>query len=348
MAHADCIGQDRTGTGYNFDMRTLGKRLGTGLSMLALVLTPLWAEPGDVEGAQDHPLFPRQPGFVITDYDEDNPSGFDFSVARPLPIDANHVVTVPVKGHRYVIRYETATPGSAPTLLQTQQYYEKLAAAEGFVTEKTGAVGDVTETFYRAKAGRDVWMRLEPAGSFYLLTIVDAKSAPPPAAAGAPPSGPAPAPATTSTDDPLYTALMKDGRVVLPVRFLAGKSDLTDDSQPVVDRVAAILKAHPELLVRIEGYTDNTGDPDYNVSLSTDRAIEVRRKLVAAHIPKSRMVTVGHGGIKPVADNSTSEGREKNRRIELVLREGEASSSFHAPAPNGQNYYPNNGAGATP
>lgn len=361
MGRADCIGQNRRMAGYIFDMRICGRMVWPGLALLVLALMPLRADPADVPGAHDHPLFSRQPGFVITDYDEDNPAEFDFSVARPLPIDANHIVPVHVKGHRYVIRYEVANPASAPTLLQTQQYYEKLATAAGFLTEKTGAVGDVTETFYRAgtKNGRDVWMRLEPAGAFYTLTVVDSKSAPPPPSVGAPKDASktavaaattnaapvAPPTASASTEDALYNALMKDGRVILPVTFLPGKSDLTPDSQPVIDRVAAILKAHPEMLIRIEGYTDNTGDADFNVSLSADRAIAVRSMLVAAHIPKSRMVSVGHGGIKPVADNSTADGREKNRRIELVVRQEAVPS--HAPAPNGQNYYPPS-AGSTP
>ncbi len=358
MGRADCIGQNRHRAGYIFGMRVCEKMAGPGLMTLALALMPLHSDPADVPGAHDHPLFSRQPGFVITDYDEDNPSEFDFSVARPLPIDANHIVPVHVKGHRYVIRYEATNPVSTPTLLQTQQYYEKLAASSGFLTEKTGAVGDVTETFYRArtKNGRDVWMRLEPAGAFYTLTVMDSKSAPPPPVVGAPKEVPKtgtdaivmpPKPPVTSasTEDDFYTALMKDGRVILPVTFQPGKSDLTSESQPVIDRVAAILKSHPEMLIRIEGYTDNTGGPDFNVSLSADRAIAVRSMLVAAHIPKSRMVSVGHGGIKPVADNSTVDGREKNRRIELVVRQEAVPS--RGPAPNGQNYYPPP-AGSTP
>jgi len=60
--------------------------------------------------------------------------------------------------------------------------------------------------------------------------------------------------------------------------------------------------------------------------------------LIAAHIDKKRLDAVGVGGLQPLADNDTAEGREKNRRIELVL--WKKNPAFHAPAPNGNNYYP--------
>ncbi len=140
---------------------------------LALASAALRADPGDVESSRDYADFPRLPGFIISDYDEDNPAAFDFPVARPLPIDANHLEIVHVKGHRYVIRYELGPGGHASGLFQTQQYYEKLAADAGFTVEKSGAVGNVTETFHQAKAGHEVWIYLEPAITVNVLTIVE-------------------------------------------------------------------------------------------------------------------------------------------------------------------------------
>jgi len=84
------------------------------LWMLVLASTPLRADTGDVESSHDYAGFPRPPGFVITDYDEDNPAQFDFPVALPLPIDANHIETVRVMGHRYVIRYELSAGKQPP------------------------------------------------------------------------------------------------------------------------------------------------------------------------------------------------------------------------------------------
>jgi hypothetical protein len=90
-------------TGYIFDMRLCRLYLAW---MLAVALTTLSADPNDVESSHDYAAFPRPAGYVITDYDEDNPASFDFPVARPLPIDADNMERVHVTGHRYVIRYE--------------------------------------------------------------------------------------------------------------------------------------------------------------------------------------------------------------------------------------------------
>ena len=366
MGRADCIGQKGPITGYIFDMRFCGRILSQVLWVLAFASASLRADPGDVESSHDYPLFPRLPGFIISDYDEDNPAEFDFPVARPLPDDASHIETVQVKGHRYVIRYEFP-PGQPPSLFQAQQYYEKLATAAGFSVQKTGAVGDVTETFYRETPTQQIWAYLEPSVSVNVLTVVeaapDASPPPPPlhpsisaivspvpAVPAVPEVPPEAAPPTSepepepevNADDSLYQDLNENGRVVLPFVFRPGKNDLDESSQPLIDRVVAMMNRHPDLLLRIEAHTDNSGDPDDNLRLSAKRALAVEEKLIAANIDKKRLDYLGVGGLQPLADDDTAEGREKNRRVELVL--WKKNPAFHAPAPNGQNYYPNQGA----
>jgi outer membrane protein OmpA-like peptidoglycan-associated protein len=293
-------------------------------------LSVLRADPGDVESSHDYPGFSRLPGFVISDYDEDNPAVADIPVARPQPDDADHVETVHVKGHRYIIRYELSPGVAARSLLQTQQFYEKLATDGGFKVEKTGAVGDVTETYHAKKGARDFWVHLEPGMAVNILTIVEAEA---PASPPAPPEVKKPVP-----EDPLYDALIRDGRVVLPLAFLPGKPDIDADAQPTIDRVVTILLHHPEIVVNVEGHTDDTGDPGDNQRLSAQRARAVRALIVAGGIAKSRIAAVGYGGDHPVDDNGTPEGRAKNRRIELALRK--EAPDFHKTAPNGTNYYP--------
>ena len=104
-----------------------------------------------------------------------------------------------------------------------------------------------------------------------------------------------------------------------PFEFDPGKSDLADSQQPLVDRIVAMLKRHADLSLRIEGHTDNTGDSDDNMRLSAERAIAIQERIIAGGIDKKRLDSNGVGGLQPVADNSTAEGRAKNRRIELVL-----------------------------
>jgi len=366
MGHADCIGQNRLKTGYIFDMRFCRRILPQVLWTLALAAATLRADSGDVESSHDYAGFPRVEGFIISDYDEDNPAEFDFSVARPLPIDFNRIETVHVKGHRYVIRYELNPGSRALSLYQTQQYYETLASDSDFTVEKSGAVGNVTETFHRATADHDIWVYLEPGSTVNVLTVVESiGSAPPPPSPAVAvvvtptvpdetvPSGPLPdysvpspsTPGADSNDDSLYTSLSDYGRVVLPFVFQPGRDGLDASSQPLIDRVVAMMKRHPDLSLRIEGHTDNSGDPNDNLRLSAKRAIAVQAMLIAAHVDKKRLDAVGVGGLQPLADNETAEGRERNRRIELVM--WKKYPEFHAPAPNGNNYYPTAGSSST-
>ena len=319
-------------------MRLSGRIL---LVALAAALPALLrANPGDADNSHDYPGFIRPPGFIITDYTEDNPAKFDFTIARPQLIDSGHLDTIHVTGHRYIIRYAPATGNPPLSLIQTQRYYEGIAASAGFAIEKTGATGDVNETYLLRKPGHAVWVSLEPGATAYVLTVMETVEAPPPPlviAAPTPPPSPAPpsSPPTSSAtapppspvppvsagpEDPLYAALIKDGRVELPVSFLPAKPDVDADAQPAIDRVVAIMKRHPDLLLTIEGHTDSTGDPDYNKTLSLQRARAVRTMIEAGGVPRTRLFVAGLGGNDPIADDSTSEGRELNRRIELVLR----------------------------
>ena len=314
---------------------------------LALAFAVLRADSGDVEGSHDYPGFPRVTGFVISDYDEDKPAEFDFPVSRPLPDDADHLETVHVRGHRYVIRYEPGAGARIPTLFQTQQYYEKLATGAGFTIEKSGAIGNVTETFHKTVEDRQIWIYLEPAVTSNVLTVMESTSVAQPAAprlsvplpVATPPapvpsapspdvvvSAPQPPPPPTPpvaaidpNDDSLFQSISEEGRVVLPFVFRPGRDELDASSQPLVDRVVAMMKKHPDLFLRIEGHTDNTGDPDVNLRLSAQRALAVQSALVDVRIDKKRLDAVGVGGLQPRADNNTAEGREKNRRIELVM-----------------------------
>ncbi len=103
--------------------------------------------------------------------------------------------------------------------------------------------------------------------------------------------------------------------------FDTGKATLQPSSQEQLDNIANILKAYPNVHVKIGGYTDNTGDPAANMTLSTERAKNVMDALVSAGIDPSRLSSEGFGDQFPVGDNSTEEGRAKNRRIALRVTE---------------------------
>ncbi|MGB4853780.1 MAG: OmpA family protein, partial [Ignavibacteria bacterium] len=83
--------------------------------------------------------------------------------------------------------------------------------------------------------------------------------------------------------------------------------------------VVAILKAFPNVNLKIGGYTDNTGNPKSNVKLSQDRADAVMNALIKNGIDATRLKAEGYGEQFPVASNDTPEGREKNRRVDVRI-----------------------------
>ena len=104
------------------------------------------------------------------------------------------------------------------------------------------------------------------------------------------------------------------------LNFETGSTRLTADSVPTVESLVVIMKAYPNVAVRLEGYTDNTGDADANKKLSLDRAVAVKAIMVKDGIAEVRIIGCdGYGQEKPIASNDTEEGRAKNRRTELVV-----------------------------
>lgn len=103
------------------------------------------------------------------------------------------------------------------------------------------------------------------------------------------------------------------------VHFEFDKSRLMLDSRAVLDKVAESLRNEPDVRIIIEGHTDSMGSDTYNKSLSQRRAQSVVDYLTSKGIDRSRMRAVGYGESKPKADNSTEEGRERNRRVELQV-----------------------------
>ena len=119
-------------------------------------------------------------------------------------------------------------------------------------------------------------------------------------------------------------ATLAAGRIELKgtVYFDSAKAVLQARSFPLLEEVAALMKAHPEVKkITIEGHTDGRGDAAFNLKLSADRAAAVKTWLVNAGIDAERLDSKGYGLTKPIADNATLEGREKNRRVEFVVME---------------------------
>jgi len=103
------------------------------------------------------------------------------------------------------------------------------------------------------------------------------------------------------------------------VLFDTGKSDLRTEGREDLAKLSGIVLNYPSLRLTIEGHTDNTGNAEINQTLSEQRANAVRNYLVNQGLAAGSVSTQGLGMNNPVADNGTAEGRQKNRRVEIIV-----------------------------
>ena len=117
----------------------------------------------------------------------------------------------------------------------------------------------------------------------------------------------------------LYDALSASGRVATQgILFDTGSDHIRAESTPTLKEMVSMLTEHPDLSLTIEGHTDNVGDAQANLALSAKRAAAVKAYLVNNGVSGERLATKGLGATKPAAPNTTAEGRQQNRRVELV------------------------------
>lgn len=105
------------------------------------------------------------------------------------------------------------------------------------------------------------------------------------------------------------------------VSFDTNRYEIKSNLRPILDRFATTLNQNPVTTVTIIGHTDSTGTDEINNPLSVNRAASTRDYLVARGVVTSRIAIDGRGSREPIADNNTSEGRAKNRRVEIFVAE---------------------------
>ncbi len=121
----------------------------------------------------------------------------------------------------------------------------------------------------------------------------------------------------------LYLTPIEKGQTITlnNIFFETGKFDLKKESEAELNRLLEILKNNPKLKIEISGHTDSRGNEQANLTLSQNRANAVVNYLVLNGISRDRFVAKGYGKTKPISDNETEEGRQKNRRVEFKILE---------------------------
>jgi outer membrane protein OmpA-like peptidoglycan-associated protein len=248
--------------------------------------------PQDAEGCKDSPLVARFPGSHINSCDHKE---FE-SVQMPVGKDSDgNDITKAIEGEYF---YWDIGTRDGISEIQLYRNFETALKRAGYQILYPGTPNNLT-----ARKG-DQYIYMELKGPFYYLTTVKVQ----------PMKQEVTADATAMGNE-----IDASGHVaVYGIHFETGKANILPDSEATLEQVKALLDARPDLKLRVEGHTDNVGGRAANQKLSEARAAAVVAWLSDHGIDKSRLSAQGFADTKPVEDNSTEEGRAKNRRVELV------------------------------
>jgi OmpA-OmpF porin, OOP family len=281
---------------YYYDIRFGGRMrirpflIGTAFAMLIGVAG---AVAQDAENCKDHPMFSRMKSFYI----DECTSSFD-AVEFYTP-DGNKTV----EGQKTEISYALIEGNQMPSPLQIRRNYGTAIKSLGgtIIYDRDEQITAKATT----KAGKVVWLRGDVTndGGSYKLWVVEVEAMV----------------QEVSAND-MLDALNKDGHIALYINFDTGKADIKPESLPTVEQITALLKSNPDLMVKIEGHTDNVGTPQSNKLLSEQRAKAVMAAVLKGGIAADRISSLGWGQEKPASDNRTEDGRAKNRRVEIVKK----------------------------
>jgi outer membrane protein OmpA-like peptidoglycan-associated protein len=248
----------------------------------------------DQAGCVDSKFLPKLLACRIDNCEKKDSDRRDISVGEDQKGEA---INTSIEGSSRSVMYECGE-GTTPASI-VQQAATALKAA-GF--EIPYRFSDAEASLTARKV--DLWITVEAASRFYTLTEISSI-----------------APDFEAATDAASMAEMMERYGHMPlygIQFVAGRPDLTPESEAVLAEVVTMLSDHPTWHLRVEGHTDSTGSKLGNMTLSSKRASAVVNWLVAKGIKRLRLDPQGMADMRPVADNSTEEGRNKNRRIEIV------------------------------
>ncbi|MEK6783689.1 MAG: OmpA family protein [Bacteroidota bacterium] len=164
--------------------------------------------------------------------------------------------------------------------------------------------------FKASYQGKEIWFELSPSGTspdegaWYILSIeVESMKQ-----------------EITALD--MDAAIKADGKIALyGILFDTGEASITPESAKAVTEIGTYLKSNPTVSIFVVGHTDNVGDYQLNLKLSKSRAETIKNELVSKYgIATTRLTAEGVGQLSPVSSNETEEGRQLNRRVEIVKK----------------------------
>ena len=245
---------------------------------------------------QEYPLFSKLATFTFTPKESrDLPFG-----AHKFKTGINGKDSLTVEGKYITLRYKLEKNADTPGQLYIIRNFMNAVQQVGgeVLFENRGSA-----TFRIIQGEKEIWAEVSAPsnGKWYDLDIVEKKSM-----------------QQEVTVNPVLDAIDRAGKATVYINFDTASSKIRPDSEPVIETIYAMLQERPEMKISIEGHTDGDGTAEGNQKLSEERARAVQTALVGRGIIAARLISKGHGMSMPVADNTTEDGKAKNRRVELV------------------------------
>jgi outer membrane protein OmpA-like peptidoglycan-associated protein len=258
-------------------------------SIIALFIFCSLSFPQDIEGSKDHPMFNRISGFNITEYNVEEFGTYTFT----LDGESESIV----EGTKTTIHYECDCE-EAP-----------LKIVRNFTNAIKNIGGSIYEPFknrgymFLKQGNKETWAEVYAGDYYYDLTIVEKGEV-----------------EQEITANAILKELNETGKAILYINFDSGKSTIKKESMPIVEQIIEMMNQAKDIKLSVEGHTDSDGSNESNLKLSEARAKAVVEAITKGGIDAARLGSEGFGEEKPIADNSTDEGKAKNRRVELIKK----------------------------
>lgn len=259
------------------------------IAVIIILLFTSYCPAQDVEGGKDHSMFNRLSGFYITDYSHN-----DFG--SHLFYDENDN-EIEVEGEKTFIAYVSENEVGALKIIRN--FSNAIKKIGGTAYESSG-----NRTYLYLKEGnKETWAEVFAGDYDYDLTIIEKGEV-----------------EQEITVNAILKELNETGKAILYINFDSGKSTIKSESMPIVEQIIEMMKQAKDIKLSVEGHTDSDGSNESNQKLSEARAKVVVEAIVKDGIDAARLSSAGYGEEKPIADNSTEEGKAKNRRVELIKK----------------------------
>ncbi len=283
-------------------MKTLALNLGVFAVMSFVLSTSFAQEPlaRDAGGCTDPPFFTRPDHYYITKCSS-NRNAYDFKISesQSLTVEGGLISTT----YSFDSHSRSAVPGSVQVVNKYKATVEAMGGTR-ISSANTNSGNNNNVTFRFQKDGNEYYLGISGIGNnpLYQFTValVTRESLNSEAAAN------------------VMTEKINEGETLTPnINFETGTSAIKDESQDIVVELYKMMNENPTLEISVEGHTDNVGSKIANQTLSEGRAESIKAALVMKGISADRIKTSGFGQDQPLGDNTTEDGKAKNRRVEI-------------------------------